>query len=200
MVSKLDHLLHEVKNGRTQLSRAFQDSLEVEKIPYTCLKGCHHCCYHPFAISVFEGALIYNALVTKGLWSQLRPKFVETARETDGLKPEIWLLAKIPCPLLDKGLCQVFPSCPLICRTTYSTSVPDYCEAHKFGYVNAMVERGAVLTDFIELEMKVHRKVRAPYRRYPLAWATLLGEKVVQTDDIEGVDSFMPALYSEVSK
>lgn len=191
--------LASTRNKQAEISDDFLRRLDHEAV--TCRKGCHHCCYHPVAISLLEGALLYLGLKAQGLWTQeLRNTCEERASLVTGLPPETWMLAKVQCPLLREGICMSYNNRPLVCRTTFSTGLPELCDPHNFSTDTPLVPRLEELTAFQAYERQLLRGL-ATYRTMPLALAVLLGERVATGRlDLETSDAAILLKYLEAYK
>jgi Fe-S-cluster containining protein len=151
-------------------------------------------------ISVLEAVPIYRYLQRKGRWTEaLKTKLKDTSDKQYGASFETWLFAMIPCPLLDgKNHCMGYEVRPLICRTYYATSNPDYCHPHKLGDGTEIVGRSEVVEKYHERQEQVLRHHRLRFSALPIGKALLLAERVCTGRmDLESVDSEVLAEYVE---
>ena len=176
--------------AKTRLTEVIALRVGIENI--TCHKGCSHCCHYPVTISLWEGISLYRALRREGLWHpQLKSSLERHAGLTFGTAPEIWLMAGIPCPMLDGGRCSVYASRPFRCRATVSTRDPDRCRPVYF-QPGTFEDVTPETTEFDSLEHRVSRAsrdhARGLHERVPLSVAILMGyqlvEELIQLDEI----------------
>lgn len=132
--------------------------------------------------------MIYQHLVNHGRWTgTLRKKIQETAQATKGLASDVWLLAEIPCPLLnDKKECIAYQARPLVCRTRWSFLNATSCAPHQVQHDKPLLPQTDVLSLYHALEeqaLKGHGTRLVPVA---LSLAILLGEKLYNGElDIE---------------
>lgn len=168
--------------AKTQLSHALQVRVGHENI--TCRQGCNHCCHYPLTISLWEGLGLYQGLRREGLWRpSLKASLERHAALTFETAPEVWLMATIPCPLLDEGRCAAYQDRPFACRATLSTRDPDLCRGVYFGpgtFEDVSRERAA----FEALEHQASRAARDQVRgldqHVPISVAVLIGYQVME--------------------
>lgn len=145
----------------------------------SCQKGCHHCCYHPVMISIFEGIELFRWLDTHRLWTpKLRASFEATADKTWGLSLEVWTLAEIPCPLLTEGACTAYESRPYACRATFSRGDPYDCHPHRLAEARDLIPKRELHLRVSKEEAVVFNRIQLKYLRIPLASAVLFGERI----------------------
>lgn len=192
----VERSVHEVETLRTDLSEKFElatrNKVSLEKKVITCTPGCASCCHHPVLISVLEGISIYRWLSKKGKWNdKLKFKLKETSDRQYGVAFEVWLMAMIPCPLLDKNnRCTAYEARPLICRSYYATSDPHNCHPHHLDpNVTEIVDRSSVTDPFHAAQEKVLLSHKLQLLAVPIGTALLLAERVCTGDlDLESVD------------
>lgn len=129
----VERTVAEVRSERARLAEeAHREALT--RGPLSCKKGCASCCLYPVHTSVVEGLLLYRALAAKGRWTTaLQTRVRGHWSRVRGLAPEVWFLAGIPCPVLDKGQCLGWGGRPMACRVTVSHGDPDQCHPHRAG-------------------------------------------------------------------
>lgn len=166
----------------------------------SCSAGCSNCCYYPLSISILEGLSIYRWLLKHHLWTtKLQMKLQETDKKTWDLSPDIWLLSKIPCPLLDeKKQCSAYEARPFLCRTMYSRGDPHYCDPHRFG-MNTTIRREAEVDTIWTAEKAILRKHSLRQVLIPFSSAILLAEKIVN-GEIEIEDTNTTLLMEHVTR
>lgn len=124
--------LHEDINTRV---RAAQRDVGV-----SCTKGCHACCRQMVLVELAEAALILYRHA--GVVQRVLPKLVAHAHSVVGLGRALsihsdrnavgemcdayWEL-DLPCAFLERGLCSVYESRPIACRTHFVVSDPERC-------------------------------------------------------------------------
>lgn len=159
---------------------AFERLIRKDRPP-TCSKGCDHCCYYPIEISVFEAIPIYRHLVQQGRWT---PSFIKTVREhaktTSLLASSVWLLTKVPCPLLVDRKCSAHGVRPFHCRTFFSFGDPYYCDGLNFGSDTGLVSKEEVMRNFRSYEKLLSEQAGLSYIIMPVSRALLIAEELVQ--------------------
>lgn len=152
----------------------------VQNSKPTCKKGCSHCCYHPFLITIAEGILLYRWLHDNGKWTAaLRKRLEESRNKVLGLSFEVWLLSDVACPLLERDTCVGYAARPLRCRMLLSVGAPSLCRPAELGVATPLLPSADSLIRFT-------RNSRAALKRcgvkeghlMPLAEALFLGELV----------------------
>jgi len=160
----------------------------------SCRKGCSNCCSHPLLLTILEGLHIYQWLAEHRLWSgALKKSLTEHSDKTLGLSLEIWLMSRIPCPLLtDKGLCQAYPARPFSCKVTYSVGDPAECEPHAVSSSVSLIPKRAILDAIASTEAALLHRHNLPHVRVPLSTALLYGERIVKEElDLEDFQRFL---------
>lgn len=183
-----ERTLAETKATQIALAQKFVDRIE----DVTCKIKCTYCCHHAVLVTLPEGVLLYKALAHRGLWTpSLQKKLRERADQTIDLSPVVWHLSNIPCPLLDKDLCLVYPARPFSCRTAVSQQDPANCHPHKVN-IGATVPRRAVLEEFLTSQVRLLARHRMEALLMPIAVAVLFGERVMSGDtDFEHFGRFL---------
>ena len=171
--------LASLKVFRSERERDMVDGLIQNEVNTTCSKGCSACCYHPLHISVAEGILLYRHLRDKGLWTKLLEIDLQIhAQKTTGLAPEIWLMARIRCPLLKDNLCSAYEARPFVCRTTFSKGLPELCDVSTFSQDTPVIPRITELEDFHKRESSMVDAGKARKWLLPLSLAVLVGADI----------------------
>lgn len=175
-----ERAIAEVKALQIEADQRYHRSMVTGDVRTSCRKGCAHCCYHPFLISIAEGVLLYRWLVETGQWtSDLRRRVEEVRSRVLGLAFDVWLLSETPCPLLKDNLCLAYEGRPLRCRTMYSVGLPEMCRPAELGVVTALLPNADFLIGFGLRTQAVLQKAGVPEGRLmPLAEALLLGEGI----------------------
>lgn len=100
----------------------------------TCKEGCAHCCYKFTTISLPEGILIAEHLLTDhGVgWSfkPLMKQVYEAAKAVSSpdLNESKYFEKQIPCPFLSSNKqCRIYHVRPAVCRYHYVVSPPENC-------------------------------------------------------------------------
>jgi Fe-S-cluster containining protein len=94
--------------------------ISLESESSTCLKGCHHCCFHPITVTPEESSV-------------LKRHFRKI--DQDRLKAQRFhfrddqpiAYAERACVFLKEGECSVYEDRPVICRLTHVKSLPADC-------------------------------------------------------------------------
>lgn len=187
-------------NTATRFELDTRTALSKEGKRVTCTSGCSSCCYHPIMISILEGILIYRWLKNDNQWTlTLRQRLKQTADKQYGTTYEVWLLALIPCPLLDKDKkCSAYKARPLVCRTYYSIGDPHYCHPHRLGPETKLVSRADVVDTFHQEQERLLRQHGLQLLTMPIGAAVLLGERLC-TGEIQ-VHEINRHLYQEYTE
>ena len=144
-----------------------------------CRIGCAHCCSYPLVTSLLEGLTAYRSIAETGLWTpSLRKRVEEMADKTQGLAYEVWLLADIPCPLLDDKRCIIYTGRPLTCRLSYNVGDAYYCHPHRLGQASSIVGRVEPLKEFHAAESRILKTLGAHHLLLPFARAILFGARI----------------------
>jgi hypothetical protein len=125
-------------------------------------------------------------------------KGCDHSKLTLNLSPAVWLLSKIPCPLLQDSQCVAYKARPFLCRTNYSTGDPDLCHPARLSVATPMPDRQEDLVDFYSVELAAHKGQGAPYWRLPLSLAVLLGSRIGEGQvNLPGVEQAVLSAYLE---
>ncbi len=202
----VERSIADVHADRVRVSQEFERNLrEVEGDggpALSCHKGCANCCYHPVQISILEGVLLYRWLVTHGKWSPVvRQKCEQASSATFGLAMETWLLAAIPCPLLElkTNTCTAYAGRPFSCRTIFSMSDPDECHPHTLT-VGALLPRVEPSEVFMQTENAALKRHGLERVLVPISTAVLMGERIdTGKVDLEACNTALYRDYMEIS-
>jgi Fe-S-cluster containining protein len=174
-------MLAEAKARQIQTGVAYEEEMRKSGVQPTCRKGCSNCCSHPFLITVSEGILLYRWLVEHGKWNRsLRQHLEETKDKTLGLSFDVWLMANIPCPLLqqDTQTCGAYEGRPLHCRVTFSSGSEDLCHPHQLGVNTPLVPNADTIVNYTQEMRDLLKKLGVYGSLMPLSSAVLLGETI----------------------
>lgn len=186
----VERSIQQVQADRIELADAFMRQVVGHKA-VTCKPGCAACCHHPLLITILEAFPIYGALVESGRWTpSLKDKLTKAAELTSGLSFQVWLLSKLPCPLLDtNNRCMVYAERPFICRATIATGDAYYCDAQRLGPETTIVERKEAVQGFHEREQTILKKHGLLHLTMPVGRAILMAERVCSGNlALEAVD------------
>lgn len=175
----VERSIQQLQSDRMELAFGFER--EVAGITaVSCRPGCAACCHYPLNITILEAFPLYGALVERGLWTpSLKEKLTKAAELTSGLSFQVWLLAKIPCPLLDgKNRCMAYEDRPFNCRVTLATGDPFYCDPQRIGTQTSIKPHKEVSTEFIARETAILRKHGLLHLTMPVGRAILMAERV----------------------
>lgn len=93
------------------------------RVEIACKKGCNYCCYS-YAMVVPPEVFRLAELVREGRAGSLTREEIERRSEPlRGLGTVERTGAKLPCPLLDQGVCTVYDARPLVCRQATSLNL-----------------------------------------------------------------------------
>ncbi len=169
--------------ARTELAEVYKNRLQgrlaENGLNVTCRKGCHHCCYHPVLVTLFEGISLYLWLHANALWTRpLKDRIRKAAEQTHNLSFDVWSLSLIPCPLLEGGLCKAYEARPFACQVTVSLGDPQNCHPHSLG--PGILPKRELFESLTVPETELLRQHHLKHFRIPLASALLYGEKIVR--------------------
>lgn len=167
-----------IRVERSRLDQKFERDILQSDLDVKCRKGCHHCCYHPVQISLFEGVLLYWHLRNNGKWdAKLRFSLESHVRDTTGLSTMVWMLSEIACPLLVEGECSAYEARPMLCRSIYAVSLPDSCHPARFAQAR-IVNRFKPMAEFYEVERRHMKPLGMRHWVMPLSLAVLVGSRI----------------------
>lgn len=100
--------------------------------PIPCKSGCSGCCKRMVKITIAEGMIIYDHLVSTKQWEKVgveARKQLEIVKNSDPLS---WFSMGIECPVLDKKkkTCKAYLVRPAMCASHFVKSNPDLCDPH----------------------------------------------------------------------
>lgn len=168
-----------VKALQTQVGEKFVREMRKVETHTACKRGCDHCCYHPFLITVAEGVLLYRWLLANNLWSTKLRQRLEQHRETTlGLDFDVWLMGKVPCPLLENHQCTAYSARPLHCRVTFSTMLPELCDPHDLGPNTPLIPNVETIVQYSQEVRRILDKLGTKGLMMPLSEAVLMGESI----------------------
>lgn len=174
----VERTIQEIQAARIELADAFERKTEGN-LSISCRPGCSACCYHPIHITVLEAFPIFGALVEQGLWTpSFKERLRKSSEQTSGLSFEVWLLSKLPCPLLEDGRCIAHAHRPFLCRVTIATGDPYYCDSQRLGANTTIVPRQDALKEFHDRERDFLRKHGLLHLTMPIGRAVLMAERV----------------------
>ncbi|WP_114312737.1 YkgJ family cysteine cluster protein [Thermus caldifontis] len=108
------------------------DYLAKKGIAPSCRAGCFACCFGLVTLSRLEGEALLPHLsqAQRSRLLEEGPKRLALLREgkDDPRFPSRHFLSRTPCPLLEEGLCGVYPWRPLACRGLLTQGDPRLCE------------------------------------------------------------------------
>lgn len=103
----MDRLFENYRNLLAKIDRFCREAEAVYGKELTCRKGCSSCCRH---ISLFPVEAVHIRIamedVNEKTVEKIRQRAMDLLDDPDG-----------ECPLLDEGICLLYPSRPVICRT-----------------------------------------------------------------------------------
>lgn len=175
----VERTIRDAYTARTELAARAEREIQTLPLPLTCQKGCHHCCYFPVSISIFEAISLFQWLSDEMIWNKaLKAACEDHAAKTVGLSLEVWMLSLIPCPLLKDGLCTAYERRPFVCRVTASVGDPHNCHPHRIPDAEGLVGRREALQRLMAAEEPLRKRFAIGKLRVPLARALLVAERV----------------------
>ncbi|WP_038041706.1 zinc/iron-chelating domain-containing protein [Thermus tengchongensis] len=114
------------------LEAGLADYLSRKGVVPSCRAGCFACCFGLVTLSRLEGEALLPHL-TEAQRARLReegPKRLALLKEgkDDPRFPSRFFRERRPCPLLEGGLCGVYPFRPLACRGLLTAGDPAFCQ------------------------------------------------------------------------
>lgn len=114
------------------LDQDLADYLGQKGLRPSCRAGCFACCFGWVSLSRLEGEALLPHLSPsqKARLQEEGPKRLALLREgkDDPRFPSRFFQSRRPCPLLEEGLCGVYPHRPLACRGLLTAGDPALCE------------------------------------------------------------------------
>ena len=113
------------------LSDSFITNCKNENLTVDCKMGCSWCCYQPVFSLTHEMLLIVNYIRENFDQKRMDEILVRAKKKsalTKNLSHEELLRFKYVCPLLQNGVCIIYPVRPLACRIYLSSDV-ETCKA-----------------------------------------------------------------------
>lgn len=124
------NFFHTYQNVLSLVEKEFNRNLQVYSDRMQCRKGCFSCCHQVFRISLIDAAALSRAvkkldpatrlkLQTKArAYLEAKEQLVQERAMEMGLEadevPTLGL--RLPCPVLENGICALYEARPLICR------------------------------------------------------------------------------------
>lgn len=181
----------QMQADRIEVSSTFEAGAREKYEQFSCREGCAGCCHHPVVISILEGISLYQSLTERGMWTpSLRKRLEETADMTTGLALSVWMLTRIPCPLLDeKSRCLGYEARPLTCRTMFAGGDPQFCDPQHIGPQTSILARTEPLEEFHKREGALLKRHQLFHLLLPIGRSVLLAARICSGEiDLERVD------------
>jgi len=119
------YALRQLYHNADTLIDAFVQRCESDGIPVDCHLGCQWCCHQSVFATTHEIIVVAAYLekhFSKDVTDQIKERAKEKETRLSKLSPADSLKQSIPCPLLRKGICMVYPVRPMGCRIYLSAS------------------------------------------------------------------------------
>ncbi len=101
------------------------------KVEIACRKGCSYCC-HTFVMTIAPEIFRVAEMIRAGRVKGIDVAIVESrAAPLKGLGPDQRTGSKLPCPLLQDGMCSVYAERPIVCRQATSLSLPSCIDEYE---------------------------------------------------------------------
>ncbi len=103
---------------------------EKRGVKTNCKKGCEWCCHQAVFANTYEIGYLQHYIrenLTKKQQAQIQERAETKLSQTSTLSKQEILNAKMPCPLLEDGICLAYDARPMACRIYLSTRV-DTCQ------------------------------------------------------------------------
>lgn len=108
-------------------------NFESESQPIACAKGCSYCCHYYVLVRTSEVLALAEAIqaLPDSLLTELKDRIAHTVKLTASMNADEYKASNVPCALLKDGLCSVYESRPLTCRTHHSADVGVCARTHE---------------------------------------------------------------------
>ncbi|WP_018111820.1 YkgJ family cysteine cluster protein [Thermus igniterrae] len=114
------------------LDQDLADYLALKGLKPSCQAGCSACCFGWVSLSRLEGEALLPHLspLQQARLLEEGPRRLALLREgkDDPHFPSRFFRSRTPCPLLEGGLCGVYPHRPLACRGLLTAKDPALCD------------------------------------------------------------------------
>lgn len=124
-IGNLIYSLRQLYHNADTLIDAFVQRCESDGISVDCHLGCQWCCYQSVFATTHEIIVVADYLekhFSKDVTGQIKERAKAKEEQLAKLSPADSLKQSIPCPLLRKGSCMVYPVRPMGCRIYLSAS------------------------------------------------------------------------------
>ncbi|SDE66457.1 Putative zinc-or iron-chelating domain-containing protein [Thermus arciformis] len=120
-----------VEEAHQALDQDLADYLEGKGVRPSCKAGCFACCFGWVTLSRLEGEALLPHLTEaqKARLLEEGPRRLALLAWGKDQKdfPSRFFRSRTPCPLLEGGLCGVYPHRPLACRGLLTEGDPAFC-------------------------------------------------------------------------
>lgn len=173
--------------------------LDVYQESIRCKKGCSACCTRPIKIFIAEALVLYDHLVKKNEWLEVKKKCHEFQKLAKNMSEKTWGFLNLKCPILkDDDSCGAYEVRPAICAVHYVTSNPKFCNPE-------YLERDKIRhADFVDIFQKFLDKINAEYPEggimklyLPLPTALLIAESINERNNIN-IESITDLIKQEL--
>lgn len=116
--------------GRAAIAAADTVMAQLRAVPQVaeaidgaaCRAGCGWCCHQVVGITTAEEDMVAAAAraLPPDVQARVRSRHCAAQVRLKGLPVDQWQAARVPCPLLDEGLCAIHADRPLPCRAVLS--------------------------------------------------------------------------------
>jgi len=127
VINALSNVKHCIIETNTNVHKR---QLFVLKNKISCRKGCSHCCSMKVQITVAEALIIYQYLLKKKIWKDIKIECKRLLPLDEATDYVTWFSMKLICPILDKktNTCQAYIVRPVKCSTHFVKSDPKACD------------------------------------------------------------------------
>ncbi len=150
-----------------------------------CKPGCSHCCILRVSTLPSEIFVVAEYIAAKKDCEKVTERIAAAVDSTRGLSTSQYFRTRTPCPLLENGVCGIYPVRPFACRGYFSLSPRSCFEALKAAdpwFLVPLYIPGSILTGCIQVGMiEVFKRMRVQKDLVNLLPALLLALKEPET-------------------
>ena len=190
-----ENVNHAVRVFKFSARKAYKDlDNRISQLPKSCKKGCTYCCNQSINILMWEEPLIIDfvdslskqqKIIIKNNIKEYFKVFNEITPEANRDNPlcaedfskveKLFREKRIPCPMLNNGLCMIYKVRPTVCRAHIVSGSPQECknDPHLTADKKAYDLRNYILGSFNPEKMGLPEHLRGASK--PLAYL-LAGE------------------------
>ena len=124
--TKPQDLKKTLSNARKDTDNLLNEELLSSGSKIACCAGCFYCCHLKVDVMPGEAFIIADFIRTNFSTEKQQSVLTKAKSNWEKVEPMTYseqFVANLPCPLLDNGVCSVYPVRPGLCRIHHSTKV-----------------------------------------------------------------------------